>query len=386
MSPEGENFVLRFGGNMNRNHVTKIGALTLAIAATFAFSIQIAAAKTKAKQQGLWIGGEKYFSEFQGKALKQSGPNHANLAFGSNLYFAPESIAFDTHENLWAVFQGINDNLSSPALEVTRGELASLKAGNLVQPKVIISRQGNSTLPFVNPESIGFDAAGDLWVVDGGQQIIELLASQIEKSGGPTPEITITSSNATPFRLRFDASDNLWVVETQLPFNPTNPIQLWRFAPGDRMSSGSANPSLIVNLPDLFFFVDLAFDSSGNLWIAGPGSHGDALEMISASNLTGNGEVSPPATVTVTSSAFGTLLGSGSCLGGIDFDSSSNLWVSVGTDNADCDGNTTTQVVAFTPAQLSTGGNLTPSVAIVQNKKKTNVFLPGPLRFGPTVQ
>jgi len=371
---------------MTRNHMTKIGALSLAIAATFAFSIQIAAAASKAKQQGLWIGGEKYFSEFQGKALKHSGTSRPNLAFGSNLYFAPDSIAFDTHENLWAVFQGINDNLPAPALEITRGELAALKAGNLVHPKVIISRQGNSTVPFVDPQSIGFDAAGDLWVVDGGQQIVELLASQIQKSGGPTPKVTITSSVASPFRLRFDTSDNLWVVETQLPFNPTNPTQLWRFAPGDRMSSGSATPSLIVNLPDLFFFVDLAFDSSGNLWIAGPGSQGDALEMISASNLTGSGEVSPPAAVTVTSSAFGTLLGSGSCLGGIDFDSSGNLWVSVGTDNADCDGNTPTQVVSFTPAQLSTGGNLTPSVAIGQNKRQTNLFLPGPLRFGPTVQ
>ncbi len=152
------------------------------------------------------------------------------------------------------------------------------------------------------------------------------------------------------------------------------------------MSTGSANPSLIVNLPDLFFFVDLAFDSSGNLWIAGPGSDGDALEMISASNLTGTGEVSPPAAVTVTSSSFGTLVGSGSCLGGIDFDSSGNLWVSVGTDNGDCDGNTTTQVISFTPAQLGTGGNLTPSVAISQNKRETNLFLPGPLRLGPALQ
>lgn len=371
---------------MTHHHVTRIGALALAIAATFAFSIQIAAAKTKAKPQGLWIGGEKYFSEFQGKALKQSGTPHANLAFGSNLYFAPESIAFDAHENLWAVFQGINDNLPSPVLELTRGELAALKAGNLVQPKVIISRQGNSTVPFVSPQSIGFDAAGDLWVIDGGQTLLELTASQIKQSGGPTPKISITSSNASPSKLRFDASDNLWVVEFQLPFNPTNPIQLWRFAPADRTSSGSAIPGLIVDLPDLFFFVDLAFDNSGNLWIAGPGSHGDALEMISASNLTGTGEIAPPATVTITSSAFGTLVGSGSCLGGIDFDSSGDLWVSVGTNNADCDGNTTTEVAEFTPAQLSTGGNLTPALTIGQNGKQTNLFLPGPLRFGPAVQ
>jgi hypothetical protein len=330
---------------------------------------------------------EKYFSEFQGKVLTKSGTPHANLVFGSNVYFAPESIAFEAHENLWAVFQGINNNLPAPALELSRSELAAIKAGNVVQPKVIISRQGNSTVPFVNPQSIGFDAAGDLWVIDGGSQtLLELTPNQIKKSGGPTPKISITSANASPSQLRFDGSDNLWVVEFQLPFNPTNPIQLWRFAPGDRTSSGSANPGLIVDLSDLFFFVDLAFDSSGNLWFAGPGSHGDALEMISASNLTGTGEISPPAAVTITSSAFGNLVGSGSCLGGIDFDNSGDLWVSVGTNNADCNGNTATQVVEFTPAQLSTGGNLTPSLTIGQNSKQTNLFLPGPLRFGPSVQ
>jgi hypothetical protein len=371
---------------MTRTRTIRIRALTLAIAATFAFSPQIASAKTKTNPQGLWVGGDKYFSEFQGKALTTSGMPRANLAFGSSFYFSPISIAFDGHENFWAVFTGINDNLPAPALELNRADLASLKAGKPVKATVIISRKGNSSVPFVVPESIGFDAAGDLWVIDGGQKLIELTADQIKTSGAPTPKISITSADATPSALRFDASDNLWVAEFPLPFNPSNPIQLWRFSAAERASSGSASPGLMVNLPDLFFFVDFAFDSSGNLWIAGPGSHGDALEMISASNLTGTGEISPPAAVTITSSAFGVLIGSGSCLGGIDFDASGDLWASVGTNNADCDGNTATEVVAFTPAQLGTGGNLTPSVIIGQNKRETNLFLPGPLRFGPAVK
>lgn len=335
--------------------------------------------------QGLWVGGYQYFSEFQGKALERSGAPKANLAFGSQAYGGPLSIAFDGHQNLWAVFQVINDNLPDPALEISRADLAALKSGKPVKPKVIISRQGNSAIPFVSPDSIGFDAAGDLWVIDGGQKLLELLASQIKKSGGPIPNITITSQNAGPSKLRFDGSDNLWVVEFAIPFDPSKPFQLWRFKPSDRASSGQANPSLIVNLPDLNFFVDLAFDTGGNLWIAGPGSHGDELEMISASNLTGTGEISPTADVTITSSAFGLLVGSGSCLGGIDFDSTGNLWASVGTDNGDCDGLTPTQLVAFTPAQLSMGGNLTASLIISQNQRKTNLFLPGPIRFGPTV-
>jgi hypothetical protein len=367
---------------MNRNHVTRIGALTLAIAATFAFSIQIAAAKTKAKQQGLWVGGEKYFSEFQGKALKQSGTPRANLAFGSTVYFAPSSIAFDGHENFWVVFQGINNNLPAPALELTRGELASLKAGNVVQPKVTISRQGNSTVPFVNPESIGFDAAGDLWVIDGGQQIVELLASQIKKSGGPTPNISITSANAIPTKLRFDGSDNLWVVEFQLPFDVTKPAQMWKFAPTDRTSSGAANPSLIVDLPLDFVPADFAFDASGNLWLAGNNLFGDSIEMFAAADLAGAGEISPTIGVSINSPAFGS---SHDCIGGIDFDVSGDLWVSIGSESCGS-GAVPGQLIEFTPAQLSTGGNLTPSLTIRENKQETNLFIPGPLRFGPSVQ
>jgi hypothetical protein len=366
---------------MTRNRKATIGALVLAIAGTLAFSIQIAAAKTKEKPQGLWVGGEKYFSEFQGRALTKDGTPRANLAFGSSAYFAPESIAFDGQENFWAVFQGINDNLPSPALELTRADLAALKAGKLVKIKVLISRQGNSSVPFTDPESIGFDTAGDLWVIDGGQALLELTAAQIKKSGGPTPTISITSSNGVPTKLRFDGSDNLWVVALQLPFNPSSPMQLWRFAPGDRTSSGPANPSLIVNLPDSISPADFAFDGAGNIWLAGYAVGGDLVEMLSASDLGGTGEISPAANVSITSSAFGS---SYDCLGGIDFDRSGGLWVSVGAGSCG-NGAVPDQLVEFTPGQLSMGGDLTPSVTIGQNSGKTNLFIPGPLRFGPAV-
>jgi hypothetical protein len=43
--------------------------------------------------------------------------------------------------------------------------------------------------------------------------------------------------------------------------------------------SGAANPGLMVDLPDALDLTDLAFDSSGNLWLAGSGSHRDAIEI-----------------------------------------------------------------------------------------------------------
>ena len=107
----------------------------------------------------------------------------------------------------------------------------------------------------------------------------------------------------------------------------------------------------------------------GNLWIAGADfTVGilDEIEMISAADLIGAGEVSPPFAVTITSAAFGTEpgLAGGICLGGIDFDHSGDLWAS-----AHCDPET--HLMEFTPSQLSLGGDLTPSVTISPNSRKT---------------
>jgi hypothetical protein len=369
---------------MAGKHRTPIRSIFLGGAAILAFSIQIAAAKPAAKEepQGLWVGGSQYISEFQGKALKKSGDPRANLTFGSSTYTGPVSMTFDTHNNLWIIYY-TSDYLPFSVIELSRADLASLKSGNRVKPKVI------TPPPPIFPNQLAFDTSGDLWITSPASpvsEIKELLPSQIKKSGAPSPTISITSSDFLPGAIRFDASDNLWVVQFQEPYEPSNSIQMGRYAPGDRAVSGPATPGLIVNLPDFVVLVDFAFDNSGNLWLAGSNSVNDKLEMISATDLTGTGEVSPTAGATITSSAFGMFEGGtrGSCLGGIDFDRSGDLWVSVAAYNAICQADA--QLVEFTPSQLSTGGNLTPSVTISQNAKETNLFIPGPLRFGPTVR
>src|SRR5258708_23865027 len=177
---------------MTRNHMTRIGALALSITAMLAVSAQIAAARSKADSQGLWVGGEKYFSEFQGKSLQESGTPKANLVFGSLDYNSPLSIVFDAHHNLWTVFSDPN-GLPSAAIEISRGDIASLKPGKRVKPNVFIGPKNNtSTFPFQFAESIGLDAAGDLWVIDLGRRLLEFLSSQIKKSGGPTPTALVT--------------------------------------------------------------------------------------------------------------------------------------------------------------------------------------------------
>jgi len=364
---------------MARKHSTAIRSLALAAVGALALSHQVAAQGPSIKR-GLWVGGEQFFSEFQGKALKQSGTPRARIAFGSREFFRPLSITFDKHHNLWAGIGGTNTG-SPPVIEISRADVALLKSGKPTKPKVILRNNGTSFDPFIIANSIAFDAAGDLWVSDNGRRaILEFLPTQIAHSGAPSPTVNITATDFLPEAIRFDASDNLWVVQYQ----GFNPWRVLRFAPGDRAASGAPNPGLVVDLPDALNPVNLAFDSLGNLWLAGSVSQTDVLEMFPAAELGGSGEISPSVAVVVTSSAFGSLFGSGSCLGGIDFDGLGDLWVSVGADNADC--TSATQLVEFTPSQLTTGGNLDPSVTIGQNSRKPSLFLPGPIRFGAAIK
>ncbi len=354
---------------------TTIRSIAIAAAGILALSIQNAAAKPAAKEkaQGLWVGSQAYISEFQGPALEQSGEPAARISFDTKDYFTALSITFGRHKNLWVTSLGTGNGLF-PIVEIGRADIASLKTGKLAKRKVVIIPGevfGSSA-----STGLGFDAAGDLWVATvGGRAIMKFRRNQIEQSGNPRPRIVIASPVFFPWAIRFDASDNLWAIADD---------QVWRFAPRDRAASGPPNPSLRVDPPDGLSPVDLAFDSAGNLWLAGPASSGDEIEMITAGDLAGTGEISPTAAVSITSSAFGVPVDSGTCLGGIDFDHSGDLWTSVTGTNGICEANT--QVVEFTPGQLSAGGNLTPSVTIGQNTNKTNLFLPGPIRFGPALK
>jgi hypothetical protein len=358
---------------MTRVHVTTIGAL--AIAATFVFSIHIASAASKAKPQGLWVADDQFNVEFEGKALKQSGEPSARTKFSSNNFHSPRSIAFDRHNNLWIAYSP-KRNGPSALVEIIPSDVASIKTGKPAQPHIVIRSKSSDPNGF-NPGNVAFDHAGNLWASDFARRIVEFLPNQIAHSGAPSPHVTITTSDIFSRAMRFDASDNLWVATVLA--QPLDSSQLLRFAPGDRAASGPANPGLIVNLPQGFIPMDLAFDNSGNLWML---SEFGQIEMIPAGDLGGAGEISLTPSLSITVSAGGTAVACG--LGGIDFDRVGDLWVSVDPDSGGCQ--EVAQLVEFTPDQISAGGNLIPSVTINQNITETNLFVPGPIRFGPTIK
>ena len=336
-----------------------------------AFSIHAAIAQPPVEIRGLWVGNGGFISEFQGAAITSSGTPDAHLAFRIKEPFQlPYSIAFDPHDNLWITDLGGRKKGDVAFVEVKRAAIASIKAGQRAQRRrVVPSGPGVATRDWF---ALAFDRAGDLFVT--GQDELLVIPPDRLTQLKPSPTIVISSTQWNPQALRFDRSDNLWVSAGN--------GQVWKFTPADRTASGTASPSLIVNLPTNFGAGDIALDGSGTMWLAGEdfATNDTEIEMISATNLDDSGEITPPIGVTITSAAFGAQAGlpGGPCLGGIDFDQSGNLWAS-----ARCGPNS--HLLAFTPSQLSIGGDLTPSVIIGQNSSKNNLAFPGPIRFGPTV-
>ena len=355
-------------------------SLTLAAFCSLIFSIHPAAAKQR-KPQALWVGGNLDVSVFQGAALETGGDVTPELAFAPKNYANAISMTFDRHENLWLTGLSNLPGGDVAVMEITPADIASLKNGKrgkcrLVRPDGV----GVINLGWIG---IGFDAGGNLWLTNVGRQLLKLRSTDLIQSH-PRPSIVISSMAWFPGAIRFDGSDNLWMG--------VSGARLWRFTPTDRAVSGPANPSLEINLPDGLIPEDFAFDTAGNLWLAGPtpaamGTEVDEIEMIKASDLTSTGIISPPAAVTITSAAFSavTALGSGSCLDGLDFDHSGDLWVDVvGADaGTGCSGNS--QVVEFTPAQLDAGGNLEPTVSLGETSTEFDI-LAGPIRFGPALK
>ncbi len=286
---------------------------------------------------------------------------------------SPNDVKFDSSGNLWVV-----DSANSRVLEFkppfSNGESASLVLGepNFNTAYLPGGTPVNGTVLGV-PEAIAFDSSGNLWVSDtGDSRIVEfkapfstgenaslVLGEPDLKTPGDTTQPASQSNLNAPVGLVFDSSGNLWVadagyyrvVEFKAPFSNGESASLvlgqdnftaknFPNEPGCPPNCGSPTQSTL-NSP-----MDVAFDASGNLWVADrsdyrvveftpPFSNGQAASLILGGAC----------------AIFGQLLGA-NCLEVtefIAFDHSGMLWVS-DTGNG--------RILGF-PAPISSGENAT---------------------------
>ncbi|MGA2838437.1 MAG: hypothetical protein ABSF84_17780, partial [Acidimicrobiales bacterium] len=192
-------------------------------------------------------------------------------------------ITFDATGDLW-----VSDDLSNAISEYPAASLATSGAPT---PSVILSANGDT---LDGPQTMAFDAAGDLWVADAGNNhVVEYAATQLATSGSPIPAVTLESNGTnlvSPVGLTFDKAGDLWVANN---FGDS----VVEFTKSQLGSSGGPTPAVMIsaNNGSLSGPIGLAFDASGNLWVANGGNN--TVIAYSASQLSTSGAPTPATTV-----------------------------------------------------------------------------------------
>jgi sugar lactone lactonase YvrE len=217
-------------------------------------------------------------------------------------------------------------------------------------PAVILPTTGMYTT------GLALDPSGNMWQSDALSDNINMYSVSTRNKGGDiAPTASLTSPvlmDSLPGELAFDSRGNLWVPACGLQ-NPPAAGFIVEYTAAQLAAAGSQAPTIIMRTSAFgtnFCPWSIAFDASGNAWVADD-NNARVVEYSAAQLVAGSNDVTPATTITITGLAHA---------GGVAFDKSGNLWVANDV-SATTDVGT---VVGLTPAQLGTGGSLTPNVTI----------------------
>ncbi|MGH7934687.1 MAG: hypothetical protein ACREQN_16210, partial [Candidatus Binataceae bacterium] len=172
----------------------------------------------------------------------------------------------------------------------------------------------SNTSGFTSTQGVQFDSAGNLWVVDGGDttatpagthaaSLNKFTQAQLSPGGtlNLTPNVALTSTALTfPQQAVFDTEGNLWVTNNVLP---TNNAGVLMFTPAQLTAGGAQTPFGALENATFTGPLGLAFDTTGNLWVANNG--GTTIFEFSAANIAivragGGHAVAPSITLSTT--------------------------------------------------------------------------------------
>ena len=227
---------------------------------------------------------------------------------------APVALAFDSAGDLWVVDRG-NNRLVEYAPPFVSGQTPSLVVG---QPSLNSSAGATTQSGLNGPESAAFDSSGNLWVVDeGNDRVLEYGNSSLE-SDGPRAVLELgqragpgefVSNGSEVSRSTFGAPMGVAVSPWgDLLVSDRSGNRILGFEPpfSDGMNASyeigqHAGPSQFAAAPasvtqnGLHNPLGLAFDPSGNVWVADQ-LNARVLEFSSLAAVTSGTDVSATAT------------------------------------------------------------------------------------------
>jgi hypothetical protein len=207
-----------------------------------------------------------------------------------------------------------------------------------------------------------------LWIANG-TNVLEYIPSQFTSGVvAAVPHLTISSGSlGSPQGVTFDASGNLWVMDPAAVVDGTATPALVEFSAAQLAAlktTDAPDPVAIVTSASFAFPQQSVFDSKGNQWVTD--HNNNTVLVFSAAQLMATGTNATVPAAVISSAAFNGPLG-------IAFDSSGNLWVANNGGVPGANGATSavgTTIVEFTAAALPTVGSgmltpdLTPSITL----------------------
>jgi sugar lactone lactonase YvrE len=355
--------------------VTRLAALALVLALVSAGCGSGSNGPPTQPVTGLWEANLNNVLEFLNTQLAVTGNTPPELI--GNLptpgFGAPQGVTFDPNANLWVLDGGTvatGGTIPPTVDEFTTAQLPNLTNSGLTPSAVI----GSTDFSF--PQQLVFDSNGNLWVSDAAaNKVFEFTTGQLSGGANVTPALVVTSTPVFngSLGIAFDSSGDLWIANNNLSGASGT---IFEFSAAQLSGLSGAHtmvPAAILqsNGTSISLPWALAFDSNGNLWVSNQDSTINTVVQFSKAQLA----ALTPAPTTPTPAVTISSVGSGGTMSidaptGLAIDSNNDLAVS----------NVNNSIAFFAFGQLTKSGNPAPEVFVAGSN--TTINTPEGLVFG----
>src|SRR5579862_2841504 len=194
--------------------MSKMSMLAFALfACACSDSGNMTAPKPQVLNLSLWVANGSNVLEFAPSALKSMGLSESapTKAINSAVFGAPQGVMFDAAGDLWVIDGGVSGSVAPALYEFKPATLKAASANAMLTPDNAIHYSG---LAFI--QQAVFDKQGNLWVTDNGAGVVDVFTSaQVAAGGANVMPATMLSSNpafSRPLGIVFDGAGDLYIA------------------------------------------------------------------------------------------------------------------------------------------------------------------------------